>query len=90
MDYMLDLDVSLADLSWPPFIGGQVSRIRSGSIQISLYKIDYNTISYFDYDYASIFILGLDFMDYYLNRPQGYQRRRLWYLSVAPEILSES
>jgi hypothetical protein len=31
----LNLDVSLAGLSWPLFIGGQVSRIQSGSIQIS-------------------------------------------------------
>jgi hypothetical protein len=30
------LDVSLTGLSWPLFIGGQVSRSRSGSIQIHL------------------------------------------------------
>jgi hypothetical protein len=74
MDYRLNLDVPLAGLPWPLFIGGQVSRIRSGSIQISLYNTDYNTTSYFDYDYASISILGLAFMGYYPNRPQGYQR----------------
>jgi hypothetical protein len=33
--YWLNLDVSLAGISFPLFIGGQVSRIRSGSIQIS-------------------------------------------------------
>jgi hypothetical protein len=46
----LNLNLSLADLSWPLYIGGQVSRNRSGSIQIttSLYVTD----SYFDYDYA--------------------------------------
>jgi hypothetical protein len=32
VDYKLDLDVSLAGLSWPLFIGGQVLKIRSGSI----------------------------------------------------------
>jgi hypothetical protein len=78
-DYKLDLDVSLAGLSWPLLICGQVSRIRSGSIQISLYKMDCSTISYFDYDYASISILGLAFMGYYLNRPQGYQCHGPWY-----------
>jgi hypothetical protein len=30
--FWLNLDVSLASLSWPLFIGGQVSRNRSGSI----------------------------------------------------------
>jgi hypothetical protein len=63
MDCKLDLNVSLASLSWPIFIGGQVLRNQSGSIQISLYKMDCNTTSYFDYDYASIFILGLTFVD---------------------------
>jgi hypothetical protein len=37
-------DVSLAGLSWPLLIGGQVSRNLSGSIQISPHHIDYNTI----------------------------------------------
>jgi hypothetical protein len=64
MVYKLNLDVSLAGLSRPLFIGGQVPRIRAGSIQISLYKTDYNTISYFNYNYASISILGLAFMGY--------------------------
>jgi hypothetical protein len=36
VDYKLDLNISLAGLSWPLFIGGQVLRIQSGSIQISL------------------------------------------------------
>jgi hypothetical protein len=36
-------------LSWPLYIGGQVSRIRSGSIQITVYVYDIN--SYFDYVY---------------------------------------
>jgi hypothetical protein len=35
MDYKLNLDVSLAGLSWPLFIGGQVSRIQLGLIKIS-------------------------------------------------------
>jgi hypothetical protein len=59
----LDLHVSLAGLSWHLFMGGQVSRNRPGLIQISLYKTDCNTISYFDYGYASIFILGFAFVD---------------------------
>jgi hypothetical protein len=80
MDYNLNLDLSLAGLSWPLFISVQVSRVWSGSIQISLYEMDYNTISYFDYDYASISILGLAFMGYYLNMPQWYQHRGPWYL----------
>jgi hypothetical protein len=63
VDYKLDLNLSLADLSSPLFIGGQVSRNWSGLIQISLYKTDCNTTLYFDYDYASTFILGLAFID---------------------------
>jgi hypothetical protein len=69
----------LAGLTRPLFIGGQVLRNRSGSIQISLYKTDYNTISYFDNDYVSIPILGLAFMGYCPNRPQGYQHCGPWY-----------
>jgi hypothetical protein len=53
--------------------------VQSGSIQISLFKMDYNTVSYFDYDYALIPILGLAFMRYHLNRPRGYQHCRPWY-----------
>jgi hypothetical protein len=45
----LNLNPSLADLSWPLYIGGQVSRILSGSIQITM--LEYNIISYFDYNY---------------------------------------
>jgi hypothetical protein len=43
-------NLSLAGLSWPLYIGGQVSRIRSGSIQITMSV--YDIISYFDYIYA--------------------------------------
>jgi hypothetical protein len=39
----------LAGLSWPLYIGGQVSRTRSGSIQITVSVYDIN--SYFDYAY---------------------------------------
>jgi hypothetical protein len=45
----LNLNLSLAGLSWPLYIGGQVSRIRSGSIQITMYVYDIN--SYFNYVY---------------------------------------
>jgi hypothetical protein len=40
---LAQFDVSLAGLSWPLLIGGQVPRNRSGSTQISLHHIDYNT-----------------------------------------------
>jgi hypothetical protein len=79
VDYKQNLDLSLAGLSYPLFIGCEVSRVQSGSIQISLFKTDYNTVSYFDYDYALIPILGLAFMRYHPNRPQGYQHCRPWY-----------
>jgi hypothetical protein len=46
----LNLNLSLAGLSWPLYIGGQVSRIQSGSIQITMSV--YNIISYFYYIYA--------------------------------------
>jgi hypothetical protein len=42
--------VPLAGLSWPLYIGGQVSRHRSGSMQITMFV--YDVISYFDYIYA--------------------------------------
>jgi hypothetical protein len=45
----LNLNLSLAGLSWPLYIGGQVSRIRSGLIQITVPV--YDIISYFNYDY---------------------------------------
>jgi hypothetical protein len=45
----LNLNLSLAGLSWPLYIGGQVSRIRSGLIQITMSVYDIN--SYFDYIY---------------------------------------
>jgi hypothetical protein len=41
VDNQLNLNLTLAGLSWPLYIGGQVSRIRSGSIQIpKLFTID--------------------------------------------------
>jgi hypothetical protein len=46
----LNLNLSLVGLSWPIYIGGHVSRIRSGSIQITMYV--YYIIPYFDYIYA--------------------------------------
>jgi hypothetical protein len=45
----LNLNLSLAGLSWPLYIDGQVSRIQSGSIQITMSVYDIN--SYFDYVY---------------------------------------
>jgi hypothetical protein len=45
----LNLKLSLASLSWPVYIGGQVLRIRSGLIQITIFV--YDIISYFDYNY---------------------------------------
>jgi hypothetical protein len=46
----LNLNLSLAGLSWTLYIGGQVLRIRSVSIQITMFV--YDTILYFDYSYA--------------------------------------
>jgi hypothetical protein len=46
----LNLNLPLAGLSWPLYIGGQVSRIRSGSIQIIVSV--YDIILYFDYNWA--------------------------------------
>jgi hypothetical protein len=46
----LNLNLSLAGLSWPLYIGGQVLRIQSGSIQITISV--YDIILYFDYIYA--------------------------------------
>jgi hypothetical protein len=62
----LNLNLSLAGLSWPLYIGGQVSRIRSGSIQITVSVYDIN--SYFDYAYDWA----------YLNGPQGYKDNGLY------------
>jgi hypothetical protein len=45
-----NLNLSLAGPSWPLYIGGQVSRIRLGSIQITMSVYDIN--SYFDYVYT--------------------------------------
>jgi hypothetical protein len=52
----LNLDLSLAGLSWPLYIDGQVSRIQSGSIQITMSV--YNVISYFDYNYPWAYLTG--------------------------------
>jgi hypothetical protein len=62
----LNLNLSLTGLSWPLYIGGQVSRNRSGSIQITVSVYDIN--SYFDYAYDWA----------YLNRPQGYKDSGLY------------
>jgi hypothetical protein len=52
----LNLNLSLAGLSWPLYIGGQVSRIRSGSIQIKMSV--YDIFSYFNYIYAWAYLAG--------------------------------
>jgi hypothetical protein len=52
----LNLNLSLASLSWPLYIGGQVSRIRSGLIQITMFV--YDIISYFNYIYAWAHLMG--------------------------------
>jgi hypothetical protein len=62
----LNLNLSLAGLSWLLYIGGQVSRIRSSLIQITMSV--YNINSYFDYAYDWA----------YLNGPQGYKDNRLY------------
>jgi hypothetical protein len=62
----LNLNLSLAGLSWPLYIGGQVSRIRSGLIQITVFVYDIN--SYFDYVYDWA----------YLSGPQGYKDNGLY------------
>jgi hypothetical protein len=46
----LNLNLSLAGLSWPLYIGGQVLRIWSGLIQITVFV--YDIVLYFDYNYA--------------------------------------
>jgi hypothetical protein len=46
----------LVGLSWPLYIGGQVSRNRSGSIQIIMSV--YDVISYFDYIYTWAYLMG--------------------------------
>jgi hypothetical protein len=62
----LNLNLSLAGLSWPLYIGGQVSRTRSGSIQITVSVYDIN--SYFDYAYDWA----------YLNGTRGYKDNGLY------------
>jgi hypothetical protein len=44
----LNLNLSLAGLSWPLYLDGHVSRNRSSSIQITV--LVHDTDSYFDYD----------------------------------------
>jgi hypothetical protein len=44
------LNQSLTGLSWPLYIGGQVSRNRSGLIHITMSVYDMD--SYFDYEYS--------------------------------------
>jgi hypothetical protein len=62
----LNLNLSLAGLSWPLYIGGQVSRIWSDSIQITMPVYDINSYFHYAYDWA------------YLNGPQGYKDNRLY------------
>jgi hypothetical protein len=45
VDNWLNLNLSLAGLSWPLYIGGQVSRIWSGSIQITMMYTIWSRIS---------------------------------------------
>jgi hypothetical protein len=62
----LNLNMSLAGLSWPLYIGGQVSRIRLGSMQITMSVYDIN--SYFNYVYIWAYLILYN----YPNGPQGY------------------
>jgi hypothetical protein len=55
MDYKLDLNVSLASLSWPLFIGG------SGRVRYKLHITVYTVTFIFDYNYISTFFLDLYF-----------------------------
>jgi hypothetical protein len=48
--HLLTFNLSLTGLSWPLYIGGQVSRNRRGPIHITTSVYDMN--SYFDYDYT--------------------------------------
>jgi hypothetical protein len=52
----LNLNLSMVGLSWPLYIGGQVSRMQLGSIQITMSV--YDIISYFDYIYAWAYLTG--------------------------------
>jgi hypothetical protein len=47
---LLTFNLSLTGLSWPLYIGGQVSRNRLGPIRITTSVYDMNL--YFDYDYS--------------------------------------
>jgi hypothetical protein len=59
VDNWLNLHQSLVGLSWPLYIGGQVSRNRLGSIQIIL----------FVYDISHILIVITHGPTFYPNRP---------------------
>jgi hypothetical protein len=89
---MLNLDVSLADLSWPLFIGGQVSRFQSGPIQIHHIMVVYILFPYSNTTNVSsylrpIFIWALT--QIYPRVPTRWALAGVP-LSVAPKILSES
>jgi hypothetical protein len=62
----LNLNMPLAGLSWPLYIGGQVSRIRPDSRQITMHV--YDIILYFDY----IYVWAKLSLDNNLNGPQEY------------------
>jgi hypothetical protein len=62
----LNLNLYLAGPSWPLYIGGQVSRIRLGSIQNTLSVYDINL--YFNY----IYIWAKLSLSYNPNGPHGY------------------
>jgi hypothetical protein len=88
----LNLNVSLVGLSWTLFIGTQVSRIRSGSIQTRriwwfTYRFPYSNTIYFDFYLGPIFLWA--FTQIYLRVPILHASVVIP-LSVAPEILFES
>jgi hypothetical protein len=62
----INLNLSLVGLSWPLYIGGQLSRTRSGSIKITMSIYDINSYFNYAYDWA------------YLNGPQGYKDNELY------------
>jgi hypothetical protein len=59
--FLLNLDLSLAGLSWPLFIGSQVLRNRLGSIQTRriwrfTYRFPYSNIIHFDFYFGPMFL----------------------------------
>jgi hypothetical protein len=52
VDNWLNLNLSLAGLSWPLYIGSHVSRIWLGSIQITMFVYDIISYFYYNYDWA--------------------------------------